>query len=42
MDKIIIFCKCDDGKVLRLKINPNETIKDLIELIKKKLKNMRN
>ena len=37
MDKIIIFCKCDDGKVLRLKINPNETIKDLIELIKKKV-----
>ena len=36
-NKFVIFCKCDDGKVLRLEIKPNETIKDLIKLIKKKV-----
>ena len=36
-NKFVIFCKSEDGKVLRLEINPNETINDLIKLIKKKV-----
>ena len=36
-NKFVIFCKSEDGKVLRLETNPNETINDLIKLIKKKV-----
>ena len=36
-NKIIIFCKIEDGKVLQIKINPNERINDLINKITDKV-----
>ena len=36
-NKIIIFCKIEDGKVLQLKISPDERIYDLINKITDKV-----